>query len=120
MLGYGTLVHVIQLLVGGWNSYPSMPVWLSTYFVALTVLDPLAAALLLLRRQAGLVLACAVLVSDAAANGYANYVVDASVGATAGRVGHGVITLMALALLMVTPRLWPWLSTDAEDRRSSA
>jgi len=117
VLGYGTLVHVTQILAGGWHPYPSMPVW-STYFVALTVLDPLAAVLMLLRRQAGLVLACAVLVSDAAANGYAHYVVDASVGVTAGRVGHGVITLMALALLLVTPRLWPWFRTEAKDRSS--
>ena len=85
-----------------------MPTWLAVYFVSLTVLDPLAAALLVRRRRAGLVLGCAVLVTDAAANGYANYAIDASVGLTVGRVGHAVITLLALALLVATPRLWPW------------
>jgi hypothetical protein len=106
---YGTVVHVGQLIVGGWDPYPSVPGWLAVYFVSLTVLDPLAAGLLLLRRRAGLVLGGAVLVTDAAANGFANYVIDASAGLTAGRVGHAVITLSAVALLLATPRLWPHL-----------
>ena len=109
VLGYGTVVHLVQLLVGGGNPYPSVPAWLATYFVLLAVLDPLAAVLLLLRRRAGLMLGCAVMVTDAAANGYANYAIDAGVGVTVGRVGHAVITLLALALLVATPRLWPWL-----------
>ena len=116
VLAYGTVVHVLQLLVGGWDPYPSVPGWLAVYFVSLTVLDPLAAALLLLRRRAGLVLGCAVLVTDAAANGYANYAIDASVGLTVGRVGHAVITLLTLALLVATPRLWPWLRPVAMHR----
>ena len=102
-------MHVIHLLVGGWDPYPSVPGWLAVYFVSLTVLDPLAAVLLLLRRRAGLLLGDAVLLTDAAANGYANYALDASGGLTVGRVGHAVITLLALALLAATPRLWPWL-----------
>ena len=106
---YGTVVHLVQLLVGGWNPYPSMPGWSAVYFVSLAVLDPLAAALLLLRRRSGLVLGCAVPITDAAANGYANYVIDASAGLTAGRAGHAVITLLALVLLVATPCLWPWL-----------
>ena len=112
VLAYGTVVHVLQLLAGGWDRYPSVPGWLAVYFVSLTVLDPLAAALLLLRRRAGLMLGCAVLVTDAAANGYVNYAIDASVG----RVGHAVITLLALALLVATPRLWPWLRPVAMHR----
>lgn len=69
-----------------------------------------------LRRRAGLLLGCAVLVTDAAANGYANYVIDASAGVTASQVGHAVITLLALALLRVTARLWPWLRPVALHR----
>lgn len=110
---YGTVVHVVQLVAGGRDPYPSLPRWLAVYFVSLTVLDPVAAVLLLRRRRAGLLLGCAVLATDAAANGYANYVIDASAGATAGRVGHAVITLLALALLLVAPRLWPWLRPAA-------
>ena len=106
---YATAVHLVHIVVGGGNPYPSVPGWLAVYFVSLTVLDPLAAVLLLLRRRAGLLLGCVVLATDAAANGYANYVVDVSAGVTPGRVGHAVITLLALALLLATPRLWPWL-----------
>jgi hypothetical protein len=113
VFAYGTVVHVVQLVVGGGDPYPSLPPWLATYFISLTLLDPLAAVLLQLRRRAGLLLGCAVLVTDAAANGYANHVIDASAGVTAGRVGHAVITLLALALLSVTPRLWPWLQPAA-------
>ena len=82
VLAYGTVVHVSQLLAGGWDPYPSVPGWLAVYFVCLTVLDPLAAALLLLRRRAGLMLGCAVLVIDAVANGYPYHAIDASVGLT--------------------------------------
>ena len=116
VLGYGTVVHVAQLVVGGWEPYPSVPGWLAVYFVSLTVLDPLAAVLLLLRRRVGLLLACAVMVTDAAANGYASYVVDQRAGLTAGRVGQAVITLLALALVAAAPALWPWLRAS---RRSS-
>jgi hypothetical protein len=49
-----------------------------------------------------------VLVTDAAANGYANYVLDNSGGATAGRIGQAAITALAIALLAVGPRVWPW------------
>jgi hypothetical protein len=108
VFGYGTVVHVVQLATGGWDPYPLLPRWLAAYFLLLTVLDPLAATLLWLRRREGLVLGCAVLVTDAAANLYANYVLDSGGGATAGRIGQAAITALAIALLAVTPRVWPW------------
>ncbi len=103
---YGTAVHVVQLAAAGGAPYPGMPGWLRAYFVSLTLLDLLTAGLLLLRRRSGVVLAVAVLVSDAAANGWANYALDPASGVTPGRVGQAVITLLALALLAVTPLLW--------------
>lgn len=106
---YGTVVHVVQLLTGGSEPYPSMPVWLAAYFVSLTALDPLTAALLALRRRAGLTLGVAVLTTDALANGYANYAVDRSGGVTPGRIGQAVITALAVALLLAVPKLRPWL-----------
>jgi len=45
-LAYGTVVHLGQLLPSGGAPYPGLPTWLSSYFVSLTVLDPLAAVLL--------------------------------------------------------------------------
>ena len=46
-----------------------------------------------------LALGCVVLVTDAAANGYGNCVLDSSQGATAGRTGQSAITALAVALL---------------------
>ncbi|WP_246612634.1 hypothetical protein [Paractinoplanes bogorensis] len=104
VFAYGTGAHVVQLLVGGLNPYPAMPRWLAIYFVSLTVLDALAVVLLWRRPVLGLVLGCVILATDAAANGYANYVVDDSPGVTAGRIGQALITLLALALVALTPR----------------
>ena len=109
-LVYGTVVHLVQLAAGGLDPYPSVPDWLAAYFVSLTVLDPAAAVLLLLRRRSGLILSCAVLLTDAdadaAANGYAKYVLDDADGITLGRIGQAVITVLAVALTAAAPRLW--------------
>lgn len=116
VFGYGTAVHVWQLAGGGWSAYRGVPGWLAGYFVALVVLDPAAAGLLAYRRRSGLLLGCAVLLSDAAANGYANYAVRTGPGCTAGRAGQAVVTVLAVALLVVAPRVWPWLRPDSGDR----
>jgi len=67
---------------------------------------PLAAVLLLRRRWAGLALGCTKLLTDATANGYANYVLDDIAGLTVGRVGHGVISALALSLTLAATQLW--------------
>ncbi|WP_089297783.1 hypothetical protein [Actinoplanes regularis] len=56
VLAYGGLVHMTQI-AGEWPPYPWAPAWLAAYFTSLTVLDPLAAWLLLDQRRAGLHLA---------------------------------------------------------------
>ncbi|WP_052091259.1 hypothetical protein [Modestobacter caceresii] len=106
LLAYGTAVHVVHLALGGLDPYPGLPDWLAGYFIGLTVVDPLAAVLLWRGRRSGVLLTVAVFVTDAAANGWANHVLDPSGGVTAGRVGQAVITALALALLVMTPRLW--------------
>lgn len=111
-MGYGTIVHLIHLVSGGTDPYPALPAWLTVYFVSLTVLDPLAAGLLAVRRAAGLVLGCGILVTDAAANAYANYVLDPSEGVTPGRIGQAVVTVFAVALATLAPRVRPWLRPD--------
>lgn len=103
---YGTVVHLLQLVASGFAPYPALPGWLRAYFTALTVLDPLAAGLLARRLRSGVVLTAAVLVSDAAANGWANYHLDDTAGITTGRVGQAVITTLAVALLIALPCLW--------------
>ncbi|RKR86152.1 hypothetical protein BDK92_0374 [Micromonospora pisi] len=109
VFAYGTVVHLFQLASGGARPYPDVPTWLAVYFVSLTLFDPLAAGLLAARRAEGLSLGCAVLVTDAVANGYANYVLDPAVGVTVGRIGQAVITVLAVVLVVLTPRLRPWL-----------
>jgi hypothetical protein len=106
VLAYGTLVHVLQLAAAGLAPYPELPGWLRVYFVSLTVLDPLAAVLLVRGRRSGVVLAVAVLVTDALANGWANYALDPAGGVTAGRVGHAVITALALVVTVLAVPMW--------------
>ncbi|MEJ5946913.1 hypothetical protein WDZ17_16585 [Pseudokineococcus basanitobsidens] len=102
----GTVVHLVQLLTSGGNPYPGLPTWLSTYFVSLTVLDPLAALLLERRHRAGVVLTVAVLVTDATADALANYTYDPTAGITTGRIGQAVITCLALGALAAAPAMW--------------
>lgn len=106
LLAYGTVVHLLQLATSGFDPYPALPGWLRAYFTALIVLDPLAAVLLARRRRSGVVLATTMLVSDAAANGWANYALDDTAGITIGRVGQAVIAVLAIALVIALPRLW--------------
>jgi hypothetical protein len=47
------------------------------------------------------------LLSDSAANGYANYVLDDSCGLTPGRVGHAVVTALAVIVTFAAVQLWP-------------
>ncbi|MCG5460481.1 hypothetical protein AB0K35_14565 [Micromonospora sp. NPDC053740] len=108
VFAYGTAVHVVQLLLPQFGPQLALPGWLTFYFTSLTVWDPLAALLLAARRVQGLVLGCAVLVTDAAANGYANYVLDPAAGVTPGRIGQAVITGLAVGLVALSPWLAPW------------
>ncbi|MEU8301263.1 hypothetical protein AB0C04_28740 [Micromonospora sp. NPDC048909] len=119
VFAYGTVVHLVQLCTDGLRPYPALPAWLALYFTSLTVLDPLAAVLLWTRRAAGLWLGCAVLVTDSAANAYANYVLDTTPGVTPGRIGQAVITLLAATLVAAAARLAPWMR-PAHPARSPA
>lgn len=106
VFAYGTVVHVVQLVVSGLDPHPTLPGSLSAYFLALTVVDPLAAGLLVQRHRGGVVVAPAVLVTDAAANACANYVLDPTARVTAGRVGQAVVAALAVVMLGSTPSLW--------------
>ncbi|SCG43327.1 hypothetical protein [Micromonospora humi] len=114
VFAYGGVVHLGDLLgVRPGGPGPSTPAWLLLSFTSLTVLDPVAAALLALRRIEGLTLGCVVLASDAVANGYANYALDTTPGITPGRIGQAVITLLAVGLVAVAPTVAPWLRRPA-------
>ncbi|MEV8514886.1 hypothetical protein [Dactylosporangium sp. NPDC051484] len=107
---------MIQLVTGGWPPYPWAPIWLAIYFTSLTLLDPLAAALLLARRAIGLYLAALVLVTDAAANWYATYCLP---GATAvARIAQAVISVLALASLLTVRYARSWMSRPRQGEPS--
>jgi hypothetical protein len=107
VLGYGGVVHVVQLAIGGWPPYRWAPIWLASYFTSLILLDPLAALLLWARRAIGLYLAILILATDAAANGYAVYSLP---GATAtARIAQALVSVLALAALIMAPRVRRWM-----------
>ncbi|MEU8629783.1 hypothetical protein [Streptomyces sp. NPDC048669] len=71
---WGTTVHLVDLAGGGHNSYASYaPAPIRVYFVALVLLDPLAAVLLARLRPAGVLVAVAVMSVDMTANYYVNW-----------------------------------------------
>ncbi|MCZ7373995.1 hypothetical protein [Micromonospora sp. WMMC250] len=107
---YGGVVHVVQLLMPRFGPQLALPGWLAFYFASLTLWDPVAALLLAARRVEGLALGCTVLVTDAAANWYANYVLDPAPGVTPGRIGQAVISVLAVGLVALTPWLTPWFT----------
>lgn len=108
VLGYGGVVHVAQVVGGGWPPYAWAPGWLAGYFTLLTVVDFFVAGLLVGRRVAGLWLAVLVFATDAAANWYATYrLVD---GGMVARVAQGVISLLAVGSVVVAWRAWPWVA----------
>ena len=106
LLCYGTLLHIVQLLLHGVNFNRDLPAWVVVYFTALTLLDPLGAFLLAQARSSGLVFAVSILVTDSIANSWVNFILDTSRGITVGRIGSTLLTLIAVAALAVTPRLW--------------
>jgi hypothetical protein len=104
VLGYGGVVHVVQLATGGWPPYGWAPAWLAAYFTALTVFDPLAAALLWARRRIGVCLSVLILVTDALANAYAIYGLHAATALA--RVGQAVISVLALGAVLTARKVW--------------
>jgi hypothetical protein len=106
LLSYGTLLHLIQLLVHGVNFNRDLPRWAVIYFTALTLLDPCGALLFARARRSGIVLAVSIFVTDSIANSWVNFIFDRSRGITVGRVGSILVTSLAVAAVAVTPRLW--------------
>ncbi|WP_207786125.1 hypothetical protein, partial [Micromonospora globispora] len=105
LLLWGTGVHVVDLVVGGADPCPWAPWWLAAYLVSLTVAGPVAAGLLLARRRLGMDLACLILITDAAANGWALYGLGG--GDAVARIGHATVTAVALGSLAARRALRP-------------
>ncbi|NAZ82106.1 hypothetical protein GTR02_09780 [Kineococcus sp. R8] len=103
LLAWGGLQHLLDFLIAGWAPYAYAPDWLAAYWSALLLLDPLGAVLIARRHRAGLLLAPTILLTDAAANGYAIYVLE--LGGPLAPIGQGVVTVLAVITAALTPRM---------------
>ncbi|MDJ0362449.1 hypothetical protein [Rhodococcus sp. H29-C3] len=107
VFAYGAVVHAVQIVGGGSDPYPCAPTAIPVFFVALVVLDPLAALLIALQWRVGIAIGIGVLALDAVANGIVNYPPHVTEpGVTAGRVGQMLVLLLAVGLAAAAPRLW--------------
>ncbi|MFF5403184.1 hypothetical protein ACFY8K_14430 [Streptomyces misionensis] len=109
----GTGWHAADLARRGPHAYSSFPLVLQVFFVALVVLDPLVAVLVLGARRAGVPSAGAVVAADAFANWFVNWSwLNADWTRLLRPVGLLPITLFALFVLATSRPLWRALSAD--------
>jgi hypothetical protein len=64
----GTATHSLTLFHRGWLPYEWVPLPVNVFWTLLTFADPLAALLLVVRRNAGIVLGLSIMVLDVAIN----------------------------------------------------
>ena len=101
----GTITHVLDLADGGVDTYGEFPPALRVFWISLTLLDPLAALLVVLKRRAGIALGLAIIVSDIAVN----WTVFFTIG---GHSLFGVVTQSSFAVFLLSTAvpLWRWMS----------
>lgn len=98
----GTTTHTADLILGGLDVYGGFPPGVRLFWVTLTVLDPITAVLIILRRRAGIVLGIAVIVADIAVN----WTVFVLLG---GLSWFGVINQSLFAVLILATARWLWI-----------
>lgn len=116
ILGFliGAASHIADLIAGGTAVYEQFHAGLRLFWISLTLLDPLTAALLALRRRAGIVLALVVILTDIAVNWTVYFTVSGS--PLSGVVNQ---TLFAAILLVTAPMLWRRSSNLAMEARNN-
>ena len=67
-MAIGTCTHIAGLIKHGWNFGGVIPLVSAIYWNSLTIIDPLAAALLFLRPRIGVLATITIMVSDVAHN----------------------------------------------------
>ena len=104
----GTTTHTADLILGGLDVYGGFPPGVRLFWVTLTVLDPITAVLIILRRRSGIVLGIAVIVADIAVN----WTVFVLLG---GLSWFGVISqsLFALLIIVTARPLWRWFGQSS-------
>ncbi|MGK9148468.1 hypothetical protein KXS11_12650 [Plantibacter flavus] len=110
----GTTTHTADLILGGLDVYNGFPPGVRLFWVSLTILDPVTAVLIIVRRRSGIVLGSAVILADIAVN----WTVFALVG---GLSPFGVISQSLFAVLIaVTARpLWIWFGRSSARQGSN-
>jgi hypothetical protein len=104
----GTTTHTADLILGGLDVYSGFPPGVRLFWVTLTVLDPVTAVLIILRRRSGIVLGSAVIIADIAVN----WTVFALLG---GLSWFGVIcqSLFAVLIFVTARPLWMWFGQSS-------
>ena len=110
----GTTTHTADLIFGGLDVYGGFPAGVRLFWVSLTILDPVTAVLIILRRRSGIVLGSAVIIADIAVN----WTVFATIG---GLSVFGVVSQSLFAVLIaVTARpLWNWFGRSSAGARGT-
>ena len=98
-LAIGTCTHIFALIKNGGN-YNSIPLASAIFWNSLTILDPLAAALLYLRPRVGVTATMAIMISDVAHNTW--------VVATFGGIVWMVVAQAAFLLLVLASAHLIW------------
>lgn len=100
----GATSHILDLAAGGVVTYAGFPPAPRAFWVSLTLVDPLAVVLVLLRRRAGVLLGLAIILSDITVN----WTVYFTVG---GNPLYGVVnqSVFAAILLATAVPLWRWM-----------
>lgn len=110
----GTVSHVLELVAGGVDTYGEFPSPLRVFWVSLTLIDPLAALLLLLKRRTGIALGLAIILTDIAVN----WTVFLTMG---GHSLFGVVaqSVFAVFLLATAVPLWRWMRVNQDSLEGS-
>lgn len=105
----GTYTHALDILNYGWLPYEFRPLPWNLYWTSLVILDPLAAILVWVRTQAGLILGVAIMASNVLVNGYTAFVVGY-------KEFYFALTLQSLFALFVFWVAWRhWQSQPEQD-----
>jgi len=110
----GTTTHTADLILGGLDVYGGFPPGVRLFWVTLTVLDPITAVLIVLRRRSGIVLGSAVMVADISVN----WTVFALLG---GLSWFGIISqsLFAVFIFVTARPLWIWFGQSSPRGRGN-
>jgi hypothetical protein len=109
----GTTTHTADLILGGLDVYGGFPPGVRLFWVTLTVLDPIIAVLIVLRRRSGIVLGMAVILADIAVN----WTVFVLLG---GLAWFGVVNQSLFAVLILATARPLWASFGRSSTRERA